>query len=86
MPKSSNQKLKLLYLAKIFMENTDATHALTVKELSEALAAYEISAERKTVASNALTKEIGGKGALKEHRFPTERALKAKKTPLGAPR
>ena len=49
MPKSSNQKLKLLYLAKIFMENTDATHALTVKELSEALAAYEISAERKSL-------------------------------------
>ena len=49
MPKSSNQKLKLLYLAKIFMENTDATHALTVKELSDALAAYEISAERKSL-------------------------------------
>lgn len=49
MPKSSNQKLKLLYLARIFIENTDATHALTVKELSEALAAYEISSERKSL-------------------------------------
>ena len=34
MPKSSNQKLKLLYLAKIFLENTDSAHALTLKELS----------------------------------------------------
>ena len=49
MPKSSNQKLKLLYLAKIFLENTDKTHALTIKELSDALGAYEIRAERKSL-------------------------------------
>ncbi len=49
MPKSSNQKLKPLYLAKIFAENTDATHALTVNELIDALAAYEIRAERKSL-------------------------------------
>ncbi len=49
MPKSSNQKLKLLYLAKIFLENTDSTHALTVKELSDALGKYEIRAERKSL-------------------------------------
>ena len=34
MPKSSNQKLKLLYLSKIFLENTDAEHPMTLKELS----------------------------------------------------
>ncbi len=49
MPKSSNQKLKALYLARIFAENTDATHAMTVKELIDALAAYEIRAERKSL-------------------------------------
>ena len=49
MPKSSNQKLKLLYLAKIFLENTDNTHALTLKELSDALAKYEVRAERKSL-------------------------------------
>ena len=49
MPKSSNQKLKLLYLAKIFLENTDSTHALTLKELSDALAKYEVRAERKSL-------------------------------------
>ena len=49
MAKSSNQKLKLLYLMKIFLEKTDETHGLTVKELSDELAAYEIRAERKSL-------------------------------------
>lgn len=49
MPKSSNQKLKLLYLSKIFLENTDAEHPMTLKELSSQLAKYEISAERKSL-------------------------------------
>ena len=49
MPKSSNQKLKLLYLIKIFLEKTDSTHALTIKELSDELAAYEIRSERKSL-------------------------------------
>lgn len=49
MPKSSNQKLKLLYLAKIFLENTDSSHAMTLKELSGELARYEIRAERKSL-------------------------------------
>ena len=47
MPKSSNQKLKLLYLAIIFLESTDSAHALTLKELSASLARYEIKSERK---------------------------------------
>ena len=49
MARRSNQKLKLLYLAKIFLENTDSTHALTLKELSDALAKYEVRAERKSL-------------------------------------
>ena len=49
MPKSSNQKLKLLYLAKIFLENTDALHTMTIKDLADALAGYEIKAERKSL-------------------------------------
>ena len=30
MPKSSNQKLKLIYLMKIFLERTDETHSITM--------------------------------------------------------
>ena len=29
MPKSSNQKLKLIYLMKILLERTDETHSIT---------------------------------------------------------
>ena len=47
MPKSSNQKLKLIYLMKILLERTDETHSITMPEMIDALAAYGISAERK---------------------------------------
>ena len=30
MPKSSNQKLKLIYLMKILLERTDETHSITI--------------------------------------------------------
>lgn len=49
MAKSSNQKLKLLYLMKMFLENTDESHYLTMPEIIENLAAYDIKAERKSV-------------------------------------
>lgn len=49
MPKSPNQKLKLIYLMKILLERTDETHSITMPEMIEALAAYGISAERKSI-------------------------------------
>ena len=49
MAKGSNQKLKLLYLAKIFMEETDDEHGLTMPQIAEKLKAYDISADRKTL-------------------------------------
>jgi len=42
-------KLKLLYLAKLFMEETDDEHGLTLQQIVDRLAALEISAERKTL-------------------------------------
>jgi predicted DNA-binding transcriptional regulator YafY len=48
-PKSSNQKLKLLYLMKIFQEKTDESHALSVPELITELGRYDIKAERKSI-------------------------------------
>lgn len=42
-----NQKLKLLYLAKIFSEETDDSHGLTTPELIERLAQYGVRVERK---------------------------------------
>lgn len=49
MARSSRQKQKLLYLQKIMLEKTDENHGLTIKEISELLAGYDIKAERKTL-------------------------------------
>lgn len=52
MAKSSNQKLKLIYLMKIMLERTDETHSITMSEIIDALAAYGVSAERKSIYSD----------------------------------
>lgn len=49
MAKSPNQKLKLLYLAKIFASETDAQHGLTTAQLIGRLSDQGIAAERKTL-------------------------------------
>lgn len=49
MPKSSNQKLKILYLMRTLMENTDENHPMSVAEMIEYLANNDILAERKSV-------------------------------------
>lgn len=52
MAKSANQKLKILYLMKIFLEKTDETHRITMQEIIESLESYGISAERKSIYSD----------------------------------
>ena len=47
--KGDNQKLKMLYLAKIFSEETDDQHALTMPEIITKLAACGVNADRKTL-------------------------------------
>lgn len=49
MSKGANQKLKLLYLTKIFREQTDEEHMLTIAEIIKKLSAYDVSADRKTL-------------------------------------
>ena len=49
MAKGPNQKLKLLYLMKIFMEETDEQHPLTMPEIISKLNACGINADRKTL-------------------------------------
>ena len=49
MSKMPNQKLKLIYLSRIFEERTDKYHGLTLSEISSALGEYGISAERKSL-------------------------------------
>lgn len=52
MPKSENQKLKLLYIVKILEEKTDSEHGITLSQLLKELEAYGISAERKSLYSD----------------------------------
>ena len=49
MPKSPNQKLKLLYIIKILSEQTDENHCMPTQKLIDKLAEYDISAERKSI-------------------------------------
>lgn len=47
--KGDNQKQKLLYLAKIFQEETDDNHYITMPEIIQKLAAHDVNADRKTI-------------------------------------
>lgn len=60
MAKSSNQKLKLVYLMKILLEKTDETHSITMSEIIDALQAYDIGAERKSLYDDLETLRVYG--------------------------
>ncbi|MBE7008013.1 MAG: WYL domain-containing protein [Ruminococcaceae bacterium] len=49
MPRSSGQKLKLLYLMDYLLQYSDAEHPVTVKQLIAELAAHGVAAERKSI-------------------------------------
>ncbi len=48
----SNQKLKIMYLMKVLMHETDEEHAITLQEIVEKLAEYNVTAERKSLYSD----------------------------------
>ena len=52
MAKRPNQRLKLLYLAKIMLRLTDDEHGLQVEQIINELAKYDIAAERKSIYSD----------------------------------
>ena len=49
MARSANQKLKLLYLMQFLLQRSDEAHPLTVQQMTDELARYDISVERKTL-------------------------------------
>lgn len=60
MAKSIHQKEKLLRLLDIFMQKTDENHAISMKELIDELAKYEIEAERKSIYNDiAILQDMG---------------------------
>ena len=58
--KGDNQKLKMLYLVKIFSEESDDDHYLTMPQIISKLAAYGVNADRKTIYQDiALLRDFG---------------------------
>lgn len=55
MARSSNQKEKILFLMRLFHEETDAMHPLSRKQLEEKLLEYGIQAERKSLYNDIET-------------------------------
>ena len=49
MARSANQKLKLLYLMRYLLRNSDENHPVTVRQMGEYLRGQGISAERKSL-------------------------------------
>ena len=60
MPKGSNQKVKLYYLAKIMIEKTDDEHSLTLPEISRYLDDYGITADRNCLYNDLATLDVLG--------------------------
>ena len=60
MPKGTGQKLKLYYLSRIMLEQTDDTHYLTMSEIKRELARYGVSADRKSLYDDLQQLEVLG--------------------------
>jgi predicted DNA-binding transcriptional regulator YafY len=60
MPKGTNQKFKLYYLAKIMTEKTDDEHMITMPEIKAALETYGCTADRKSLYDDLEALEILG--------------------------
>ncbi|MBQ9697714.1 MAG: WYL domain-containing protein, partial [Acidaminococcaceae bacterium] len=60
MTEVNKQRLKLLYLMKIFSEDTDDEHMLTLPQIIGKLKAYGVDVERKTLYQDfALLRDFG---------------------------
>lgn len=61
MAKGANQKLKIMYLQKILLDNTDENHPMGVNEMIEELGKRGVNAERKTIYDDlALLRDVYG--------------------------
>lgn len=60
MAKKGNQKLKILYLMKMFMEQTDEDHSISISDMIHELERYDIPAERKSIYADIETLKTFG--------------------------
>ena len=52
MPRSSFQKLKIIYITEYLLKNSDEDHAVTTSQIIAYLKSHDITAERKTIYSD----------------------------------
>ena len=66
MPKTKNQKLKILYVAKYLLENSDENHPVVTDKIVDYLGKCGISAEKRSVYKdiNVLATDIDNGGDL----------------------
>ncbi len=70
MGKSSRQKLKILYIMQMLMENTDEEHAMSAAEIISELEKQGISAERKSVYDDIEMLKVFGLDILSRRSAP----------------
>lgn len=75
MAKINNQKLKLLYLLKMFYEHTDAEQGLSMSQILERLGEQGISVERKSIYRDIDTLRDFGVDICTHQRAPVQYAL-----------
>lgn len=78
MAKQAHQKLKIPYIQKMLMEQTDDEHGLTMPEIIEQLAERGIAAERKSVYSDLEALQEFGLDIVKRTGARTEYAIGAR--------
>lgn len=71
MPKSPDQKLKILYLIKLFSEETDEQHTVTMAEIIDYLASKGIKAERKSIYSDLDALDLMGYEIINRREAPS---------------
>lgn len=60
MAKGANQKIKILYLMQILLENTDEEHGLTLAQITDMLSKQGVDCERKTLYDDIETLRLFG--------------------------
>lgn len=70
MGKTSNQKLKILYIMQMLMENTDEEHAISTGDIIDELGRMGINAERKSVYDDIEMLKIFGLDILSRRSAP----------------
>lgn len=82
MAKNGSHKLKILYLMKMFLEQTDEEHSIGIADIIRELENYGISAERKSIYADIDTLKVFGLDINKKKSKSTEYYLASREFEL----